>query len=53
MAKRSYDQRLKDRWIRKEEEAHICAKEAVQDIERMMKDLRSTRRIIYSLFRGE
>jgi len=53
MARKSYDQRLKDRWIKKEEEARIHAKEAIQDIERMMKDIRSTRRIIYSLFRGE
>ena len=53
MARRSYDQRLKDRWIRKEEEARIRAEGAIQDLERMMKGLRSARRIIYSLFRGE
>ena len=51
MAKKSYDQRLKERWSRRERDGDIRAKEGIRQFDKMMRGLHSAGKIIASIFR--
>ena len=40
MAKKSYNQKIKERWKRKEEKERILKEEKMEEIERMLKNIR-------------
>jgi len=53
MARKSYDQRLKERWLRQEQESKMHVQREMARFERMMFGLQQTKKVIKSLFTHE
>jgi len=51
MARKSYDQRLKERWLKQQQEADMHVQQEMHRFERMMNNLRPVRGLIMALCR--